>query len=192
MQGPTHLMTGILIQKSLQKVRPLPLQYGAVTTLAVLSHGILDRLARATYHPPSPLVHDGFWLTSHIGIGVVTAYIVIRFWRDYKLSMLCSVLPDLDWIFRPLLKFFSVGSGGKSYLHSLLSRFIDVFIPHRIWNVLPNWNLERKGLFVELALIAVLLVGIRALGRRNASAVETSQPIPVSTTQETETHQEET
>ena len=160
MQGPTHLLTGILIQKSLKKIHPLPLQYSAVVALAVLSHGILDKLAKATYHPPVPLVHDWFWVISHLIIGVLTVYIFVRFWRDYKLSMICSVLPDLDWVLVPVLYFFSVGSGEKAPLHALLNRFIGIFVPSKIWNVLPNWNVERKGLMVEVILFAMLLVCI--------------------------------
>ena len=164
MQGPTHLVTGILIQKSLTKIRPMPLQYSAVAALAVLSHGILDHLAKATYHPPTPLAHDWFWIMSHLAIGVLTLCVIVRYWRGYKFSMLCSILPDLDWLLRPVTNFFSMGFGQKP-LHTLLNRFIDLVIPPKIWDVLPNWNLARKGLIVEVVLFAILLACIHALGR---------------------------
>ena len=169
MQGPTHLVTGILIQKSLRKVQPLPLQYSAVVALAVLSHGVLDRLARATYHPPAPLANDWFWAVSHLIIGVLTVCIVVRSWRDYKLSMVCSILPDLDWVLRPVVKLFSVEAGETHPLHTLVLRFMDLFVPPTFWDALPNWNLERKGLIVEVILFAMLLTCIHGLGERESS-----------------------
>ena len=167
MQGPTHPVTGILIQKSLKKVRPMPLQYSGVVVLAVLSHGILDKLAKATYHPTAPLAHDWFWVISHLIIGALTVYIFVRFWRDYKFSMVCSILPDLDWVLRPVVKLFSAGDGEKPFLHTLVLRFIDIFVPPEIWNVLPDWNLARKGLLVEAILFAILLTCIQALKKHD-------------------------
>jgi len=166
MQGPTHLVTGILIQKSLRKIRPMPLQYSAVVALAVLSHGILDKLAKATFHPPAPLVKDWLWVISHLTFAILTICIIVKFWRGYKLSMICSVLPDLDWVLRFGLNLFSLGFQ-EPPLHTLLNRFIGIFIPAKIWDVLPNWNLERKGLIVEAVLFAMLLVCIHVLGKRN-------------------------
>jgi hypothetical protein len=166
MQGPTHLVTGILIQKSLERIRPTPLQYLAVAALGVLSHGILDHLARATYHPPAPLTQDWFWVISHLTIGILTLCVIVRYWRGYKFGMFCSILPDLDWVVRPVANFFSMGFGQRSPLHTLLNRFIDLLVPPKIWDVLPNWNLARKGLVVEVVLFAILLACIYALGKR--------------------------
>ncbi|MBS7617876.1 hypothetical protein KEJ25_04620 [Candidatus Bathyarchaeota archaeon] len=51
---------GVFIQKILRKVEPVSLRYFLVAFLASISHGILDRLARFTYHPPTPLFEDLF------------------------------------------------------------------------------------------------------------------------------------
>ena len=66
MQEPTHLAAGIVIQKAMRKARPLPLKYFLIAFLALLSHGILDRLANVTYHPPSALPRDWFWISFHV------------------------------------------------------------------------------------------------------------------------------
>ena len=63
----------------------------------------------------------------------------------------------------PVVQFFSVELGDRPPLHTLLYRLIDIFVPPEVWDRLPNWNLERKGLIVEITLFAILLVGIRAL-----------------------------
>jgi len=170
MQGSTHLVTGILIQKSLKKIQPLPLQYSAVAALAILSHGILDRLARATFHPSSPLVNDPIWVISHLAFGILTVFIIVRFWRGFKLAMVCSVLCDLDWALRAVLQLCSLSFGSKPPLHTLLARFIDIFVPVKIWDVLPNWNLAHQGLIVEAVLFALLIGLIRVVGRRNPGA----------------------
>lgn len=79
MQGPTHLITGVLIQKAVRKVHPLPLQYFLVVFLAIVSHGILDRLARFTYHPPIPLTGDWFWISYHLIIAFLTIFIFVKY-----------------------------------------------------------------------------------------------------------------
>lgn len=167
MQGPTHLVAGILIQKFLKKVRPPWRQYSAVAALAVISHSLLDRLARATFHPPAPLFNDWFWVISHLTFGVLTVCILVWGRRDYKFSMACSVLPDLDWVFRAGLSLFSSGFQ-KPPLHTLVIKFFDFFIPAKIWEILPNWNLARKGLIVEAVLFALLLVCLQIFRKRRA------------------------
>lgn len=122
-------MTGILIQESMKNVRPKALQYSVVGILAVFSHGILDKLAKATYHPPGPLPHDWFWTLSHLTIALLTFYIVVKCWRGYWLCMFCSVLPDLDWLFRPFTSLFYGGAKGKPFLHNLLNQIINYLIP---------------------------------------------------------------
>ncbi|MBS7612089.1 hypothetical protein KEJ27_07815 [Candidatus Bathyarchaeota archaeon] len=59
-KASTHLVMGVFIQKILRKVEPVSLRYFLVAFLASISHGILDRLARFTYHPPTPLFEDLF------------------------------------------------------------------------------------------------------------------------------------
>jgi len=84
--------------------------------------------------------------------------------------MLCSVLPDLDWVFRAVLSVFSAGFGQKPPLHTLVAKFIDVFIPAEAWELLPNWNLARKGVLVEAVLFALLLVCLWLLRKRQTTA----------------------
>lgn len=167
MQAPTHLATGILIQKGLSEVRPPSLRYLLIVILALLSHGILDRLARFTYHPPTPLIYDWFWVSYHSIIALLTIYIFFRFWRGYKLGLIFSVLPDLDWIVLHSsdLVAVQVPFWREPILHGFLFSFLDLVCPFTFLDTLPNWNLERKGIILELVLLAVLVTSIYAIER---------------------------
>jgi hypothetical protein len=84
MQAPTHLAMGILIQKALRKVQPLTLQYFLIAFLAVMSHGILDKLTRFTYHPPTSLFDDWFWISYHLVLTPLTIFIFVKYWRKHN------------------------------------------------------------------------------------------------------------
>jgi hypothetical protein len=97
MQEPTHILAGIIIQRSVQ------LTYGrragapvltAVT--AFLSHGLLDRLANFTYHPPEADFHDPFWVAYHSCVLLAKIVFLWLWWRPFKLGVLCAMLPDLE------------------------------------------------------------------------------------------------
>jgi hypothetical protein len=159
MQGPTHLVTGVLIQKALRKVRFLPLQYFLVAFLAIISHGILDRLTRFTYHSPNPLIGDWFWISYHVTIVFLTTYIFIRYWRKYKVGLIFSVLPDFDWVVIHSSNFFSfqIPFWKEAILHKFFFSFLDSLPPFIFLNNLPDWGLKRKGVILEFAILAILI-----------------------------------
>jgi len=158
MQGPTHLAVGILIQKATYKVKPLPLRHSLVAFLAIISHGILDKLARLTYHPPMPLARDWFWISYHVMIYLLSMFILIKYFGRYKVGLIFSIIPDLDWVVLHSSKFlpFQIPFWKKPILHEFLSGFIDFLPPFSLLNSLPNWNSKRKGVIVEFLLLAVL------------------------------------
>jgi hypothetical protein len=86
MQGPTHLLIGMLIQKVFMRARFPVVSDFFIVLLAFLSHGILDGLARFTYHPPEPIANQ-FWISFHLIVSVMTIYIFVRYWKTYKLSL---------------------------------------------------------------------------------------------------------
>ena len=162
MQAPTHLVIGVLIQEALKrkKVEPLGLQYFLVAFLAVISHGILDRLARLTYHPPTALTGDWFWISYHSVVAVLTVFIVVKYWRGCKLGLIFSVLPDFDWIVihSSSLLSFQIPFWKEPILHRLLFRFLDFLPPSSFLTALPDWTLEREAVTVEIALFTALAV----------------------------------
>lgn len=169
MQGPTHLIMGIAIQKSMAKVRRLPLQYFLVIFSAIVSHGILDRFARLTYHPPTPLTGDWFWTSYHLIIAFLTILIFVKYWGKYKLGLIFSVIPDLDWVVLHSANLLSVEIPlwKGPVLHQFFFSFMVSTPPFRFLNYLPDWSLERGAAIVELVLLIVLARLTYGIGREN-------------------------
>ena len=174
MQAPTHLVTGILIQKAMRNVQPISLQYFLVAFLAVISHGILDRLARFTYHPPMPLTGDLFWISYHSIIAFLTIFIIVKYWKEYKLGLIFSVLPDFDWVVIHSTNFFSlpIPFWKEPILHKFFFSFFDSLPPFGFLNTLPDWGLERTGIIVELALFITSIIFIHIMVRDKANTEE--------------------
>lgn len=160
MQGPTHLITGVLIQKAMRKVLPLPLRYFLIAFLAIMSHGILDRLARLTYHPPKPLAGDYFWISYHLLIAFLAIYILLKYWRNYKLGLIFSVFPDFDWVVIHTSNLFSfqIPFWKETILHKFFFSFLDSSPQFSFLNTLPDWAFERKGVILELTLFIILII----------------------------------
>ena len=163
MQAPTHFLAGVLIQKSVDKTVSVRFRPVITASLAVISHGFLDKLARLTYHPPKALPNDWLWIAWHSIVALMTAGVLYKHWRDYKLGITFSSLPDLDWIIvRPMGYLFpQVLVFKRPILHELLSTILNLFPPFRILDRLPNWTQERKGIIVEIVLLCLLIVALR-------------------------------
>ena len=173
MQAPTHLVTGALIQKAIEKkkVQPFPLRYVLVASLAVISHGILDRLARFTYHPPIPLIGDWFWISYHSIVAFLTVFIFVKYWKRYKLGLIFSILPDFDWVvvYSSSLFSFQIPFWKEPILHKFLFKFLDFLPPFSFLDTLPDWTLERKAVILEIALFTALFIILRARGKRESN-----------------------
>jgi len=163
-QGPTHLVTGVLIQKALSKVRPLPFQYFLIAFLAIMSHGILDRLTRFTYHPQHALTGDWFWVSYHLIIAFLFIFIFVKCWGTYKLGLIFSVLPDFDWVMLHSSNFFlfQIPLWREPVLHKFFFSFFDFLPPFSFLNSLPDWSLERGAAIFEFTLLAILITFIYA------------------------------
>ncbi|MEM1569975.1 MAG: hypothetical protein QXL27_05950 [Candidatus Bathyarchaeia archaeon] len=173
MQGPTHLVMGVLIQKILRKVEPISLRYFLTAFLAFISHGVLDRLARFTYHPPTPLFEDPFWIIYHLAMVLLSVLIVVKCWGEYKVGMGFSILPDLDWVIIHTSSFFSFQTSfwGRPIIHNLFN-FLDFLPLFRYLNSLPDLSLRREGVVIECGILLMLVSLICILGRRAESDIE--------------------
>jgi hypothetical protein len=174
MQGPTHLITGVLIQKAMRKVQPLPLQYFLVAFLAIISHGILDALARLTYHPSKALIHDWFWVSYHTILIFLIIFVFAKYWGRYKIGLIFSVLPDLDWVVIHSSELFSfrIPFWNRAILHESLFTFLNSLPPLRFLNTLPDWSLERKGVILELAFLVPLISLVYVMERKKVKQEE--------------------
>lgn len=160
MQLPTHLLIGVLIQKGFMKIRPLPLKYFLIAFIAVLSHGILDAIAKLTYHPPNALFNDWFWISYHLMLVLLIFFIFFKFWRNYKFGMIFSAFPDFDWIVLYFSKLFSlkIPFWEKPILHEFLFNSINSFTLFNFASWIPDLSHQRKGIIFELALLALIII----------------------------------
>lgn len=97
MQLPTHFITGVMIDKFTRKSKlPEPVRLVVLAGACYLSHGILDKIARATYHPPDPLDdRSGSYI-----IGISCQPLPGRWSEimDKNIGSPCCVLHYLTWI----------------------------------------------------------------------------------------------
>ena len=165
MQTPTHMVAGVLIQKSIVgKNRPLTLTIVAV--VAFLSHGFLDKLAQITFHPPNPDFHSVFWVTYHSILLVTAIAFGIIWWRKYKWGIIFANLPDVDWIFIHSQEIFhcKIPFYNQPHMHHFLGYIYDKippfsFVTHYL-NQLPNERHNPWACLCEVVLVALMLVAI--------------------------------
>jgi len=158
MQAPTHLLIGMLIQKSFHRVKLPAIYHFIVTLLAFLSHGILDSLARFTYHPPE-LIANEFWISYHVIMFVLTVYIFLKYWKKYKLSLVFSILPDFEWLVLYSSKFLSIQTPlwREVVLHKISFGFLGSFPQLSFLSLLPNWSLDEKAAILEMVPLLILI-----------------------------------
>ena len=81
MQEPTHILAGVIIQKTCEKIPSRRMALATTAVVAFLSHGFLDNLARITFHPADPDFHSVFWVSYHTLVLLTTIVFLIIWWR---------------------------------------------------------------------------------------------------------------
>src|SRR5580698_10492874 len=84
MQEPTHILAGVIIQKSFEGSKHPKLALGLTAIIGFLSHGFLDKLANLTYHPAKPDFHSPVWVGYHSFVVVATVAFLVLWWRKFK------------------------------------------------------------------------------------------------------------
>lgn len=167
MQEPTHILTGIIIQKSIQ------LKCGRsfdamvfVCVLAFLSHGLLDRLANMTYHPPEADFHNAFWVAYHSCVLVLTISFLYLWWRPYKWGVTFAMLPDFDWVMIHGQQIFHIPGHfyRVPYMHRALGLIFDELPPFSYMRI-PNHRHTPAACLYEVGLVAIMLATILVLTR---------------------------
>ncbi len=171
MQAPTHLLVGVIIQKLFDWKKYRAVSFILVAVIAFLSHGILDKLARLTYHRPDAAPTDPFWLAFHLVVLLTTITMLYVYWSTAKWGILFALLPDFDWIFIDGQAAFHVEIPfyKTPYIHNFLHLIYDNLPPFSYIDMLPDWRYNYWACLVEVALIGLLLLLIRVLfnQRRN-------------------------
>lgn len=153
MQSTTHFLVGIWIFRACLLFESLGVPFWLIVIisviLAVISHVLLDCIAKLTYHMPEPQYHDAFWVGYHaIFVYGGTLALFILFFTDYWWVMLASILPDIiDWyILRP---FFKKGP----IVHPLIDKVRNSWFA---W--IPDLTAKKWTVVNEIGLDAILLI----------------------------------
>lgn len=170
MQEPTHILAGVLIQRGFAPGRSRPLALCLTGVAAFLSHGLLDHLANATYHPPNADFKNPFWVGFHSGVLVLTIVFLFMWWRRFKWGIFFACLPDLDWVFIHGQKLIGIKIPWYQtpHLHRLLHYPFDVWPPFA-WLHVPSHRFNPLACLYEVDLILALLAVIYFLTQAQAA-----------------------
>ena len=173
MQAITHLAFGAACAAALDPGAQSPgcaqrrVRLVAAASVAALSHPLLDDLALATYHPAEARLSDPFWLGWHalVWIGAVA----VLWWRRGHLPvLLAAVLPDLDWLARPL------DLWPEGALHGLFRSLPGLAnVSETLRAVVPDWRLQPLAVVGEAVLVMSLLFLVKVWQRREESVSST-------------------
>ena len=168
MQGPTHILTGVIIRR-IFAWRDYPLFSISFTVFfGLLSHGILDKVAKATYHPPHADFTDPFWLAYHITVWLISIVMLYKFWGEYTLGIIFAMLPDLDWVILHTADAFGkeIIFYKRPWLHDSLNYILDAVPPFSYLNQLPDNRLLPLACIWEVLLFGILWIFYKALMNR--------------------------
>jgi hypothetical protein len=172
-QTPTHILAGVIIQKALGE-KQHAIRLTVTAAVAFLSHGFLDKLARATFHPPKPDFHSAFWVGYHLTLLATTIAFLWIWWRQYKWGIIFANLPDVDWIFIHAQEIFhfKIPFYTHPHLHDLLGYVYEKIPPFSYVTSyidrLPNERHNPWACLWEILLIAFLILVVRlmTMGKR--------------------------
>lgn len=159
MQAPTHILTGVLIEQTASPITSPAIRYAAIAAAGAISHVLLDRAARLTYHPPDPLPRDWFWVGYHALTLGAAAHLVRTRWPRHKAGILAATLPDFDWALTWAAKLLPRRHRPErpDRLHRCVLRLVETVPGVRSLTRLPNWTQRRGGSMLEVALCGGLL-----------------------------------
>lgn len=158
MQTPTHLRTGVLIDQAVPDIKPGYIRSLVIAFLGIYSHAILDALSALTYHPPDPFPEDRFWLGYHAGVAALTLKVWLKNQHLHKWAMICSMLPDLDWVFIKIPTFWGrkASSSKRPILHELLFKSLYSLPLLSMLRRLPDLRQKKAAVAMEIIFYALL------------------------------------
>lgn len=162
MQAPTHILIGAWIQASVERFVPQRWVPWVAAPLAALSHGMLDKLARFTYHPPKAQWRDPFWCAYHAAALVGSVVLFQRYGRRYRWGVRLAVAQDLEWAAAHAARTLKPGSdlfGGASP-HRLVSKALDRVPGMCALERLPRWTHRKEAALIEVGLACLALWGL--------------------------------
>lgn len=169
MQAPTHILAGIIIRRAFgwRYYRFFAVLF---TILAALFfQGVFDKLGKAVYGPETIDFNDPFWLIYHIAMWLLSIVMLYVYWGEYKLGIVFSLLPDVDWIVLGIQN--AIGKELIFYkqplIHNALNYILDITVPFNYLNLLPDQRNNALACLWEVLLFALLMLIFRLqLSRR--------------------------
>jgi hypothetical protein len=164
MQTPTHILIGAMIQQAAERRVPRRWVPWVCAPLALLSHGVLDKLARFTYHPPEARWRDPFWGAFHAAVLAGSVALFRRYGRRFKWGVGFAVAQDLEWVAAHGARTIRPGTDlfGAASPHRLMSDALDRVPGVRALERLPRWTQRREAALVEVGLVCLALWLLRA------------------------------
>ena len=160
MHAPTLILAGMIIARAFnwKSFRFFSVLFTIIT--ALLFSGILSKLGKAVYDPPHLSLADPIWLIFHVITCLISLVMLYMYWGDYKLGIIFSLLPDLDWLVLGISNMF-----GKELifykeplLHNCLNYFMDNVIPFSYLNLLPDLRSNPLACIWEILLFGLLML----------------------------------
>lgn len=159
MQAPTHVLIGVLVERTFNHVRQNWLRVPLIAVSGLFLHSVFDRIARLTFHPPDADFGDAFWLSYHLLVLIGFIMSLYYFWKPYKLGIIFSILPDFDWVIIHGKKIFGVGGGFyyQPLIHQFIHSFTDRIPPFSWLQHVPDLTHLRWAVLAEIFIAAILL-----------------------------------
>jgi hypothetical protein len=158
MQAPTHILAGVIIRRTFEWKYFKGLGIVLTIITALLMHGIFDKLGKLTYHPNTIDFTDPFWLIYQVAMFLISLVMIYIYWGEYKLGIIFSLLPDVDWIvlhvsdlFHRELIFYKT-----PLMHDALNYIIDNTLP--FLNSLPDYRAYPWACLIELLFFGLLFL----------------------------------
>lgn len=168
MQAPTHILAGVVIGKLFEWRTYRGVAMFLTAVLALLSHAVLDKLARVTYHQPEADFGNPAWVGFHLVVVLVTVIFLYLWWTDYKWSIVFALLPDLEWLIiypqhalNREIPFYSV-----PHLHHAMKWMMEHTIPFCYLDMLPDNSAVPLAAIWEVVPALFLIVFIRFMDNR--------------------------
>jgi hypothetical protein len=176
-QEPTHILAGVIIERSVQLTCGRRAWTFLLTAaLAFLSHGLLDKLANFTYHPPNANFHDPFWVIYHSCVLAATVLFLCIWWRTFKLGIAFAMLPDLDWVIMhgQEIFHFRIPFYQRPHMHDLLGLIFDRTRPFSLLKI-PSHRHNPWACLYEAALVLLMLGAIYLLTKPQPGPISPSR-----------------
>jgi len=176
-QGYTHFLAGAAIEHGLrEKVKNKQARFALLAGLGIATHIVLDDIARLTYHPPNAMPGDPFWLSYHVFVAIASLTVFVAY-RRYYVGMLCSVIPDFDWIIRPIANALGWTWWREGSLHGLFRSLPGLGAVGRHLTKDFNWTHLPTAALVEIAIATVLFAVLVWLDYKHSPPPKAEKPL---------------